>query len=154
MKSKIVILLVLLSFILSISIINCKGSIESKITSDTIANNCGKKYAKAWSGQDTEAYSKIFTSNGSLKVDNEKPVVGRDAISKVAQSYITAFPDMIVALDSLVKTTKGIEFYWTLTGTNIGPKGTGKKVNISGFEVWKLDNNGLIKEPIGSFDTN
>jgi hypothetical protein len=31
-------------------------------------------------------------------------------------------------------------FQWTLTGTNMGPGGTGKRVRISGYELWKIDN--------------
>ena len=47
----------------------------------------------------------------------------------------------------------GIEFHWTLSGTNTGTNGIGKKVKISGFELWQMDNNGLIKQSKGSFDT-
>jgi hypothetical protein len=67
---------------------------------------------------------------------------------------MTAFPDMIVSMDSLPTTPKGIAFHWTLTGTNTGPDGTGKKVQISGFELWQLDDKGLIKESQGSFDAD
>ncbi len=42
--------------------------------------------------------------------------------------------------------------HWTLEGTNTGPGGTGHHVRISGFEVWKLDANGLIAESRGQFD--
>ena len=64
---------------------------------------------------------------------------------------MTAFPDIIVSMDSLVTTSGGIEFHWIFTGTNTGPNGTGKKVKVSGFELWQLDN-GLIKESKGSYD--
>src|SRR5205085_672631 len=40
-------------------------------------------------------------------------------------------------------------FHWTLTG----PGGTGKKVRISGYELWKIDNDGLIGEAKGHFDS-
>ena len=45
-----------------------------------------------------------------------------------------------------------VEFHWTLIGTNTGPMGTGKKVNIKGFELWQLDEKGLIKESIGTLN--
>ena len=64
---------------------------------------------------------------------------------------MTAFPDIIVSMDSLVTTPKGIVFHWTFTGINTGPKGTGKKVRINGVELWQFEN-GLIKESKGSFD--
>ncbi len=79
--------------------------------------------------------------------------MGRNAITQSAKAFMDAFPDdMIVAFDRLVKTKKGTEFHWTLTGTNTGQNGTSKRVNISGFELWQLDENGLIKESKGSFD--
>ena len=61
---------------------------------------------------------------------------------------------MIVTMDSLVTTPKGTEFHWTLTGTNTGPNGTGNKVKVSGFELWQLDDKGLIKESKGTYDAD
>ena len=47
----------------------------------------------------------------------------------------------------------GTKFHWTLTGTNTGPGGTGKRVRISGYELWKIDNDGLIGKSKGHFDS-
>ncbi len=115
-------------------------------------NIFAKSYAQAWCSQRPEFVSLFYAEDGSLNVNNGKPAEGRDEISKVAQSYMTAFPDIIVSMDSLVTTSEGVEFHWTFTGTNTGPNGTGKKVKISGFELWQLDDNGLIKESKGSYD--
>ena len=43
--------------------------------------------------------------------------------------------------------------HWTLTGTNTGSGGTGKRVRISGYELWKIDSDGLIAESKGHFDS-
>ncbi len=114
----------------------------------------GKRYAQAWCSQKPDSVASFFSENGSLTVNNGTPAVGREAISKVAESFMVAFPDMIVSMDSLPTTSKGIEFHWTLTGTNTGPKGTGKKVKVTGFELWQLDDKGLIKQSLGSFDAD
>jgi len=114
----------------------------------------GKKYSAAWSSQKPESVAAFFADNGSLKVNTDSPAVGREAISKVAQSFMTAFPDMVVAMDSLITNPNGTEFHWTLTGTNSGPGGTGNKVRVSGFEVWTFNENGLIEKSIGSFDAD
>jgi len=58
---------------------------------------------------------------------------------------------MIVQFDSLVPKSNGAEFHWTLIATNTGPGGTGNKVKVSGFELWKMSENGLIKESRGYF---
>lgn len=65
---------------------------------------------------------------------------------------MTAFPDMIIAMDSLITNPTGTEFHWTLTATNAGPGYTGNKVKVSGFDVWKFSEDGLIQKSIGSFD--
>ena len=43
-------------------------------------------------------------------------------------------------------------YHWTLTGTNTGPGGTGRKVRISGYEEWLFDSDGLILDSHGHFD--
>ena len=124
---------------------------------DMATNNLidfGKKYAQAWCSQKPDSVAAYFSDSGSLTINNGTPAVGRAAISKAAESFMTAFPDMVVAMDSLPTTSKGIEFHWTLTGTNTGPNGTGKKVKITGFERWQLDDKGLIKQSLGSFDAD
>jgi predicted ester cyclase len=115
-------------------------------------NIFGKSYAQAWCSQKPDFVSLFFSEDGSLSVNDGKPAFGRNEISKVAESFMSAFPDIIVSMDSLVTTTAGVEFHWTFTGTNTGPNGTGKKVKISGFEIWQLDEKGLIKESKGRFD--
>ncbi len=129
------------------------NEIENKNTKEqNLAHDFGGKYAAAWSGQNAEAHAKFFSPNGSQIVNNGTPAVGHDAIAKVAQGFMDAFPDMLVTCDSLPTTLKGVEFHWTLTGTNTGPGGTGKKVHISGVEILQFDRNGSITESNGSFD--
>jgi hypothetical protein len=112
-----------------------------------------KSYAQAWGSQKPGFVALFYAEDGSLNINSGTPAAGRAAITQSAKAFMDAFPDdMIVAFDKIVKTPKGIEFHWTLTGTNTGLNGTGKKVNISGFELWELDDNGLIKESKGTFD--
>jgi len=67
---------------------------------------------------------------------------------------MTAFPDMLVAMDDLHLEDDGAIYHWTLTGTNTGPGGTGRSLRISGFEVWELGTNGLISNSRGHFDSD
>jgi predicted ester cyclase len=62
------------------------------------------------------------------------------------------FPDMVIAFERLESRGDAVAFHWTLIGTNTGPGGTGNKVRISGYELWKIDNDGLIGESKGNFD--
>jgi len=108
--------------------------------SDPELEKFAERYAKAWCSQDPEKVAAFFAERGAISINNGPPAIGRAAIAKEAQAFITTFPDMIVTFDKLKQRPNGIEFHWTLTGTNTGPGGTGKRVRISGYELWKSDN--------------
>ena len=57
------------------------------------------------------------------------------------------------SFDRLERRGDRTAFHWTLTGTNTGPGGTGKRLRISGYELWKVDNDGFIAESKGHFDS-
>ena len=112
-----------------------------------------KRYAEAWCSQNPESVAAFFAENGSISINNGPPAVGRAAIAREAQAFMTTFPDMIVTMDKLAHDEQGTKFHWILTGTNTGPGGTGKRVRISGCELWKIDNDGLVAESKGHFDS-
>ena len=111
-----------------------------------------QRYAKAWCSRDPRKVAAFFAENGSISINNGPAAVGRAAIAKEAQAFMTTFPDMIVTFDKLEPRDGAVAFHWTLTGTNTGPGGSGDKVRISGYELWKIDNDGLIGESKGNFD--
>ncbi len=112
-----------------------------------------RSYAQAWCSKRPNFVATYFAEDGSLQVNDGDSAKGRDAISKVAQGFMTDLPDMIVRYDSIVPKSIGTEFHWTLIATNSGPGGTGNKVKVSGYELWQLDENGLIKNSQGNFPT-
>jgi len=111
-----------------------------------------QRYTAAWCSQDAASVASFFAMSGSLTINENTPAVGRIAISQVAQSFMIAFPDLCVAMDRVTTKGDGAEYYWTLTGTNSGPGGTGRRVCISGYEVWQFDGEGLIALSKGHFD--
>ncbi len=113
----------------------------------------GRRYAEAWCSQNPESVAAFFAETGSISINNGPPAVGRAAIAREAQAFMTTFPDMVVTFDKLEPQSNAIAFHWTLTGTNTGPGATGKRVRISGYELWKVDEDGLIAESKGHFDS-
>ena len=110
-----------------------------------------KRYAKAWCSQNPDSVAAFFAERGSISINNGPPAVGRAAIAKEAEAFMTMFPDMIVTFDKLEPRGDRTAFHWTLTGTNSGLGGTGNRVQISGYELWKINNDGLIRESKGNF---
>jgi predicted ester cyclase len=111
------------------------------------------RYAIAWCSRNPESVAAFFAENGSLSVNDGPPAVGGAAIAEIARGFMRDFPDIIVTMDDVLRDPDGTKFHWTLTGTNTGPGGTGKRVRISGSELWKIDNDGLIAESKGHFDS-
>jgi predicted ester cyclase len=121
------------------------------VTGDNLTE-FAKGYAEAWCGRRPEKVSAFFAENGSLTVNDGPLAVGRAAIAEIAQEFMRDFPDMIVTFDKLEPRGEATAFHWTLIGTNTRPGGTGNRVRISGYELWKIENDGLISESKGRFD--
>ncbi len=112
----------------------------------------GTNYTAAWCSQEAASVAAFYAENGSLTINEGTPSVGRTAITAAAQGFMTAFPDMVVAMDDVRLQESGAVYRWTLTGTNTGPGGTGKAVRISGFEEWRFGPDGLIAKSKGHYD--
>jgi hypothetical protein len=63
-----------------------------------------------------------------------------------------AFPDMVVRLESVERQGGAAVFRWLWTGTNTGPGGTGRAVQLRGYEEWTFDVQGLIRQSLGHYD--
>lgn len=107
------------------------------------------RYTAAWCSQDAANVSKFFAPSGSLTINGGTSSVGRSAITQAAQGFMTAFPDLMVNMDDLVEKQGKILYHWTLEGTH---SETGRRVRISGFESWRIGDDGLIAESFGNFD--
>jgi len=110
------------------------------------------RYTAAWCSRNPESVAAFYAHQASLRVNDDPPAVGRNAITQVAQSFMTAFPDLCVVFDDLRLQADELEYHWTLSGSNTGPGGTGHKVRISGFERWRIGSDGLIASSQGHFD--
>jgi uncharacterized protein (TIGR02246 family) len=111
------------------------------------------RYTAAWCSQNAPSVAACYAQDGSLTVNGGSPAVGRKAITEVAQGFMSSFPDLRVLLDDILIKGDRPEYHWTLIGTNTGPGGSGHRVRISGFEVWKIGEDGLIAESQGYFDS-
>lgn len=141
------------TILVTIYVVLLNGCITGKSTVDAEKmNEFATRYAAAWGSQDAASVAAHFSEHGSLKINEGAPAVGRAAITASAQSFMTAFPDMTVSMDSLEVQGNHAIFRWTLTGTNTGPGGGGKAVRISGYEEWTIGADGLVEKSLGHFD--
>jgi SnoaL-like domain len=112
-----------------------------------------KRYTAAWCSQNAASVAACYSAAGSLTINGGTPAVGPRAITDAAQSFMTAFPDLEVRMDDLLEQGEHVIYKWTLVGTNTGPGGTGHRVRISGFEDWRIGDDGLVAQSLGNFDS-
>ena len=112
-----------------------------------------RRYTAAWCSHDPARVAVFFSPNGSLSINGADPFFGRAAIAEAARGFMTTFPDLHLLMDDLRIQDDSAAYHWTLLGTNTGPGGTGHRVRISGFELWKIGADGLIAESQGTFDS-
>lgn len=112
----------------------------------------GQKYTDAWNSKQPEKMASFYALNGVLTINLGKPAIGRKQLEETAKSFMEAFPDMVLTMDSLTADNGIYRYYWNFKGTHNGPGGTGNKVDFSGFEEWTMNEQGLIQNSIGTFD--
>ncbi len=140
--------IVLMIFIILTILMGCK---MENTEYDKMAE-FGQKYTDAWNSKQPEEMASFYAEDGILIVNNGKPAVGRKQLAETAQSYMEAFPDMELTMDSLTVRDSTYRYYWTFKGTNTGPGGTGNKVDFSGFEEWTMNDRGRVQKSIGTYD--
>jgi uncharacterized protein (TIGR02246 family) len=70
------------------------------------------RYTAAWCSQDASSVATFFSPSGSLTINGGMPALGRDAITKAAQSFMTAFPDLQVTQDDVFVKGDWVEYHW------------------------------------------
>jgi len=110
------------------------------------------RYTSAWCSHHASSVAAFYSEAGSLEINSGTPAVGRQAIEAAAQSFMSAYPDLIVKFDRLEQKGDRVLYHWTFIGTNTGPGGTGNGVRISGYEDWKIGPDGLIADSKGHYD--
>ena len=115
------------------------------MTDRTQLDEFAQRYAKAWCSQNPKSVAAFFAENASLTVNGGPPT----PVLEIARGFMRDFPDLTVTFDKVELRADRTAFHWTLTGTYAG---TGNHVRISGYELWRINNAGLIAESSGHFD--
>jgi len=119
---------------------------------DTRLVDFASRYTAAWCSHSALRVATFYSQSGSLAINDGAPALGRQAIEAAVQSFMTAYPDLVVQLDRLEPRDDRVLYRWTFVGTNTGPGGTGRQVRSSGYEDWKIGPDELIAASKGHYD--
>ena len=116
------------------------------------AEEFGKRYTEAWCSGDPDRVASFYAPEGRISINGGEPSVGRAGVAEMARGFFTGFPDLVVRMDMIRSSGTHCVFLWTLEGTNTGPEGTGNRVVASGWEYWRMSDDGLVAESKGHYD--
>ena len=111
-----------------------------------------RKYTEAWCSHDPNAVASFYAPDGRIVINDGEPSSGRAEVAAMAKGFYDSFPDLVVRMDSIRTSGTYCVYMRTLEGTNSGPGGTGNRVELSGWEYWRLTDDGLVAESKGHFD--
>lgn len=117
---------------------------------DQTLEEFAQRYADAWGSHDPAQVASFYAPAGTISI-NGGP---RTSIADAANGFISAFPDIQVFMESVVRNGETVEFRWTFTGTNTGPEvpgnGCGSLDSRSGSSAttaWWLSRRGTTTRP-------
>src|SRR6266513_1814661 len=81
----------------------CSGLLAGEGMTNDPLEEFAYRYAKAWCSQNPAKVAAFFAECGSISINNGPPAVGRTAIAREAQAFMTTFPDMVVMMDKVTR---------------------------------------------------
>ena len=106
-------------------------------------------YTDAWCSRSSEQVASFFSEGATSIINAGEPTVGRPAIAEAMGAFFADFPDLLLHMDDLRTGGNQAIFLWTLEGTN---SETGMRVNIGGWQNWRLSEDLLIVHADGGYD--
>lgn len=110
-----------------------------------------KQWLDAWNGHDIDKLVAFHNDNfGGTILSEDMDYRDTESVRKIAEHFLSAFPDLHFDLDEAVEHRDKIALLWVARGThkgkynNIPP--TGKRLKIKGTTFFELQNGKIVKE--------
>lgn len=102
----------------------------------------------AWNARDDDAIGRFYAEDATLSDAGGDTASGRHAIAARAKTYIDAFPDLRLDLESIAVDGNRFVVQWKASGTNTAPlmgmPATNKPVVVEGCDVGEVGEDGLV----------
>jgi len=108
-----------------------------------------RRYTDAWNSGSPEAVSGFYSESGSIVINRGSAFEGRARVAEMARGFFSDIPDLNLVCDGIRWAGNHAVYQWTFTGTHAR---TNRRVRVSGWEEWDLDEDCLITSSRGWFD--
>ena len=114
------------------------------------AQRLANDYTAAWNTGSPDAVASFYATDGQIVINRGDPWEGRTGVAAMAAGFLADIPDLTLECDGLRTADDHAVYHWTFTGTH---SSSGKKVRISGWEEWDINEDGKIQTSLGWFDS-
>jgi len=112
-----------------------------------------RRFYEIFNAANTAALDKLVSPDYIQHAPGVPP--GRDGVKMYMGMFRAAFPDAHLHVEDLVAEGDRVSGRWTVHGTQkgelMGIPATGKTIQISGIDIWRVEN-GLLAEHWDSWD--
>ncbi|HQU70066.1 MAG TPA: nuclear transport factor 2 family protein [Albidovulum sp.] len=106
-------------------------------------------YVDAWNSGRPERVAACFAEEGGIIINRGEPWQGRGRVAEMAAGFYADVAEMTVFCDDLRIAGDHVAFLWTFTGRHTG---TGRALDVKGWEEWDLGPGGTIRASLGWYD--
>ncbi|MBN9391425.1 MAG: ester cyclase [Chloroflexi bacterium] len=121
------------------------------VTQQSKKGSIGQHYQDIWHGK-LDLVTTLYAPD-CIYHDSNSPFelpTGREGIKQLVNILRTAFPDMVLSIESVILEEEIVVVRWKLAGTNTGPLlaagPTGRAVNITGISQLRFANGQVVEE--------
>ncbi len=109
-----------------------------------------RAFAEVVNGRNFDLLSELCTEDYVYHGPGGVDLRGVGELQKMIEGYVTAFPDLHMAVEQMVVEGDLISTRWRVTGTHDGPldkiEPTGKKIDISGQVIMRFEGPKIAEE--------
>ncbi|WP_415404004.1 ester cyclase [Tateyamaria sp. SN3-11] len=106
-------------------------------------------YTEAWNSKSPEAVASFFAEDGEIVINRGEPWSGRAKVAEMAAGFHADVPDLSLRCDHVRGAGDHAIYVWTFTGHDAG---TGRRLEVKGWEEWDLNADGKVQASRGWFD--
>ncbi|MFN3251175.1 nuclear transport factor 2 family protein [Roseibium album] len=113
------------------------------------AYQIAQDHCAAWTNQSPEMVAGRYAEQTTMSMNGGDPMTSRSQIADMAAGFMADFPDLVLALDTVLVADRHMIYAWTFEGRH---KGSGNKGRFSGWEEWDLDDDLKVTKSLGWYD--
>ena len=114
------------------------------------ARRLAQGHCAAWTDKRPDIVASQYAEKTQMAMNGGDAMTSQAEIAEMASGFMTAFPDLVLSLDTVLAADHHMVYAWTFEGHH---KETGKLVRFSGWEEWDLDDNLKVTRSFGWYDS-